>query len=179
VAADKPDGEEKIRRALRDIERDIALERERVSGSTSAQFKKYLQEEVEARGKLNWYERLCRAMGNIVRIDPGKKSREKMDEDILISGLRVTPDEVSSLVLTTMLLFFIMFLPLMIFVQSGDKYFIPIIGVAISYYFLTYPRYIATLPGLDTLRILQVLRAHRVRPEESDVGPRDRKVHQH
>ena len=136
--------QEEIRNMLRDIERNIALEREKLEGTTSAQFKRYVKEELEARGKLSWYEKLCKKSG-FIKIDLGKKMRGQMEEDILISGLRIAPDAVSSLVITTMLLFLIIFLPLMIIVQSSEKFFIPIIGLALSFYFLTYPRYVATV----------------------------------
>ncbi len=137
--------EEEIKRMLRDIERDIAMERDRMAGTTSTQFKKYVKEEVESRGNFNWYEKLCKRFGNIIRINLGQKMKQQMEEDILISGLRITPDEVSSLVLTIMLTFLVIFLPFMILIQSAEKFFIPIIGLTISFYVLTYPRYVATV----------------------------------
>ena len=144
MAAERRD-EEKIRKMLADIERDMALERERLAGTTSPQFKKYVKEEMEGRGKLSLYEKLCKITVKFIRIDLGKKMYKKMEEDILISGLRITPEEISSLVITTMFAFLVAFLPFMIFIQSTEKYFIPISGLVLSYYFLTYPRYAATV----------------------------------
>ena len=148
--------EERLRKALQDIEYDIALSREKAGSTRSFEFQRYIEEERQR--KLGLYEKLCKRLGNIIRIDLGKKMRQQMEEDILITGLRITPEQVSSLVLTTMLAFLFIFLPLMVIVQSTEKYFIPLIGLSLSYYFLTYPRYVSTVTKIrgsdESLKVL-------------------------
>lgn len=93
------------------------------------------------KGKLNWYERLTRLALRFMKIDPDERTRAELESAVDFTGLRITPQGVMSLFVTTILFFAVISITLTII---G---IIPIIGalmliafsVLVGYYFLKYP----------------------------------------
>ncbi|MFQ5647656.1 MAG: hypothetical protein ACE5FW_00280 [Candidatus Aenigmatarchaeota archaeon] len=90
---------------------------------------------------LGWYERLAKLAGGILKVSPGKDARAEIQSAISFANLRITPDDVMSLFVSSALVFAVIGL---ILALSG---FIPLIGgvlvialgMVIGYYLYRYP----------------------------------------
>ena len=124
-----------------DIKREIRRIMDEAKQFKSRDYKRFMKEERETKTQLNWFERLCKFCYRYIRIDPGKNLFKSLEKDILISGLRVTPIEVSSAVFVTTLSFFILTLPFIIIISSAEKFVFPLLVLFWAYYLLTYPNF--------------------------------------
>lgn len=90
------------------------------------------------------FERMCNFAESKVRLKAPKKTYEKLNESIMMTELRITPNGVYSL---TALLFFgtlIITLPLLL-LPLGFKYILPLTAFILAYFTYTYPSYLATV----------------------------------
>lgn len=124
-----------------DIKREIRRIMDEAKAFKSRDYKRFMEEERKTKTELNWFERLCKYCYRYIRIDPGKKLFKSLEKDILISGLRVTPTEISSAIFVTTLSFFILTLPFIILIPSAEKFVLPLLVLAWAYYLLTYPNF--------------------------------------
>jgi len=102
------------------------------------------------RRKKNWYEVLANISGSLMRISPGKETRDKLNSAIAFTGLRVTPSSVMSMFVLSTLFFTIigiLFAVLGVIPLIGGIA-LPFVGVLIGYYLIRYPMNL-----LKTMRI--------------------------
>jgi len=97
---------------------------------------------------LNWYEKLARLSEKIIVAHPDKKMREDLESAIAFTGLRVTPDSVMSLFITTVIAFVVTGVAFTLsLVLSGTLSTLlmlgglmtVVLGLLVGYYFLRYP----------------------------------------
>lgn len=99
--------------------------------------------------KQNWYEKLALKAEKFIKVSPDKRSRQDLESAIAFIGMRITPDAVMSLFITTILVFVIMamaFLLSLVIMGTLTMTLIIIgismimLGVLLGYYFFTYPK---------------------------------------
>ncbi len=91
---------------------------------------------------LTWFERLAKISGKIFSVNPpDENTRKELESSITFTGLRITPKDVMSLLVITIMFFVILSILL---VAAGLIPFMGILflsaaGVGLGYYFLKYP----------------------------------------
>jgi len=107
-----------------------------------------LFKETEKRKK-NWYEKLALRAEKFIKLSPDQKSRKDLENAIAFTGMRITPDSVMSLFISTILIFVIIamaFLLNLVIMGTLTMTLITIgiaiimLGVLLGYYFFTYPK---------------------------------------
>jgi hypothetical protein len=91
---------------------------------------------------LTWFERVARISGKILSVSPPDEStRKEIESSIAFTGLRVTPKDVMSLVVLTIMFFLILSILLVAggFIPFMGILFLSAVGVGLGYYFLKYP----------------------------------------
>ncbi len=91
--------------------------------------------------KLSWYERLCRLSAKIVTMKASGKTKTNLEQAIAFTGMKITPDNVMSLMVVT-IIFFAALTPAVIilgFIPIYLAIMVPLLGVGLAFYFLKYP----------------------------------------
>lgn len=104
----------------------------------SREFKIFKKKEEK---RLTWFEFLARGSGKILKANPDENTRKEMESSIAFTGLRVTPQEVMSLVIIDVIVFIGLAVILLFsgFIPLVGALFLAAFGVGLSYYFLKYP----------------------------------------
>jgi len=89
-----------------------------------------------------WFEKACHFSERLISITPSKSMRENLREAIITTDLNVTPTQVFSLTILSIVASFIVILPIML-VSPGLGIFIFFMPFVIGYLLLTYPSYLA------------------------------------
>jgi len=104
--------------------------------------------ESETERKLSLYERLCKISEGIIKVEPDKKTKEKIEEAIKITKMRITPEGAASLAVLFMLFVLIIslvdvFLYFILGIGLSLAYvmFFAFAGILLSYYLYNYPIY--------------------------------------
>jgi Flp pilus assembly protein TadB len=107
-----------------------------------------LFKETEKR-KPSWYERLAGAAGKFIKMSPDKNSRQDLESAIAFTGMKITPDSVMSLFVSTVLFFVIIAMAFLISMVITGLITMTIIivgigmimlGVLLGYYLFSYPK---------------------------------------
>jgi len=90
---------------------------------------------------LSWYERLARLAGSVLKMSPGEDARKELQAAISFANLRITPDDVMSLFISSALMFAVIGLILALsgFIPVMGGIMIIALGVVVGYYFYRYP----------------------------------------
>ncbi|MEE9323428.1 MAG: hypothetical protein V3U72_02685 [Candidatus Aenigmarchaeota archaeon] len=91
---------------------------------------------------LTWFERIAKISGKILSVNPPDESTKKdLESSIAFTGLRVTPKDVMSLTVLTIMFFIILSILLVAlgFIPPIGILFLAAAGVGLGYYFLKYP----------------------------------------
>jgi hypothetical protein len=91
---------------------------------------------------LTWFERIARLSGNIFSVSPpDENTKKELEGSIAFTGLRITPKDVMSLVVITIMFFVILsvFLAAAGLIPVMGILFLSAAGVGLAYYFLKYP----------------------------------------
>jgi hypothetical protein len=113
---------------------------------TSREYRLFKRQE---KRKSNWYEKLALGAEKFIKVGPDRKSREQLESAIAFTGMRITPDAVMSLFVTTILVFVIMAMAFMLSLVLTGALTMTLItigigmimlGILLGYYFFTYPR---------------------------------------
>ncbi len=113
---------------------------------TSREYRLFKKQEKK---KTNWYERFAIAAEKFIKISPDKRSRQDLENAIAFTGMKITPDSVMSLFVSTVLIFVIIamaFLLSQVVMGTLTMNLITIgiaiimLGVLLGYYFFTYPK---------------------------------------
>ncbi len=108
-----------------------------------------LFKEAESKKNPHWYERLARTAEKFIKISPDQKSKQELEAAIAFTGMRITPESVMSLFISTILLFVIIAMGILLsMVMTGMLTMTIIIaglgmivlGILIGYYLFTYPK---------------------------------------
>ncbi|UCD07612.1 MAG: hypothetical protein JSW41_01430 [Candidatus Aenigmatarchaeota archaeon] len=93
------------------------------------------------KGKLNWYERLTGIALHFMKIDPDKRTKADLENAIEFTGLRIKPEGVMSLFVTTIIFFVIISIVLAVIgiIPMIGTLLIIAFSVLLGYYFLKYP----------------------------------------
>jgi hypothetical protein len=92
--------------------------------------------------RLSWYERLARLSQKILKVSPGKSTEEQLSQQIVFTGLMITPAAVMSLFVLTIVLFVVMGAATTIaMIGTSPMYGIGIMamGFGLAYFFYKYP----------------------------------------
>ncbi|MEM3405550.1 MAG: hypothetical protein QW117_01085 [Candidatus Pacearchaeota archaeon] len=107
--------------------------------------------------ELNWFEKLCKGIGNSVKIKPSKKDYEKIKKEIEKARLDITPEQVASLSVVSLFLtfFFGTLLSILIFLLTDVfpfilLFFFLLFSIFLFYYFYTTPNRLANQRRLKT-----------------------------
>ena len=88
-----------------------------------------------------WYERLVGATSKMVKVSPGKESRQNLENAIRFSGMRITPEGVMGLFVFTIisLVLVSVLLAVLGLIQPIGIILVSAFGLLLGYYFLKYP----------------------------------------
>ncbi len=105
----------------------------------SREYKLYVKKEIE---KKSWYESLANGSTKFLKVEPDKKSKEELENAISFTGLKITPAGPMSLFVSTIVIFAILGIFLLL-LQGFKNFIMPmiliIVGVGFGYYFYKYP----------------------------------------
>jgi len=104
----------------------------------SREYKIFRQKETV---KLGWYERLCRLSAKILTMKASDGMKKDLEQAIAFTSMRITPDNVMSLMVMT-IIFFAAMTPAVIVLSIVPIYLailLPLMGVGLAYYFMKYP----------------------------------------
>lgn len=120
-------------------------EKKKKSSIVSREYRIFIEEEKEKRKK-NFYERACEVAEKILKVEPDKATKEKLEEAIRVTGLKITPSGSTSLAILFFILMILLssFIALLSFVLGlgiGLNYLLLflLISLGITYYLYTYP----------------------------------------
>ncbi len=116
----------------------------------SAEYKIFRQEEAEERERSD-YEKLCSFSGRLLAIAPGKETRIKMEASIRFTGLKVTPEGITSF--AALVTLFFLFFTVLIFILpvSGLFKFLSLaLTAGIGYFLYKYPDNMANFLRIDS-----------------------------
>ncbi len=138
-----PNIDEIFRKYGRKLEQEINTERSDV-GKFS---KEYLQFKKDMLPELSRYESWCHTLGNIIRLKVARKDEEKIQKQLDIAHLDVSPSQTITLAIVSLLLIFFVgvLISLALFIISGDFPFIFLFLILIASLFLFY--YFYSMPA--------------------------------
>jgi hypothetical protein len=125
--------------------------------SSSDYSKSYLEFKQSLSPEYTGYEKLCKSLGSIIRFNPAKKDREKIQKNIDIAHLNVTASEAAGLAIVSFILvFFLGFLFTVgywLIVKGGDFNSFPILlffliflfSIVLFFFTYNYPQRLATI----------------------------------
>lgn len=117
----------------------------------------------EEEGFIGFYIKASRFSEKIFKIKASDKMKEKLRQSLLTTELAVTPDQVMSLTILTIVLPLIVLLPLafIIYFAAGSMLFLvtlPLLPLIFAYFLYTYPNYYATVTKIrasdETVKII-------------------------
>jgi len=131
----------------------------------SKDYKTFIEEEhpEEEVGFIGFYIKACRFSEKIFKMKASDKMKEKLRQALLTTELAVTPDQVMSLTILTIVLPLIVLLPLafIIYFAAGSMLFLitlPLLPLIFAYFLYTYPNYYATVTKIrasdETVKII-------------------------
>ncbi|MBL7206630.1 MAG: hypothetical protein ISS36_03460 [Candidatus Aenigmarchaeota archaeon] len=117
---------------------DVYLPEQRMPEIRGREYKLYMKSEER---KLSWYEKLAKLASKFIKMNPDQSTNENLGKAISFADLRITPTDVMSLFVSTIVLFII------VGVVTGVTGVVPLmagvliaaLGLGIGYYFLKYP----------------------------------------
>lgn len=116
----------------------------------SQDYIEFLIAEKKAREPKSWYEKLCRSFGKIGLKAP-KSIRQKLEEDTIFSMLNVSPDDVFSATIVTLLFFGGIAIALSFLTTgTGKMIFLFSVPLATAYYIYSYPNFKAQVLKVQT-----------------------------
>ncbi len=106
--------------------------------STSREYRIFQQVE---RAKLSWYERIVGASGQVIKLTPEQKSREKLENAIAFTGLRVEPAAVMGSVVLALVMCVILGVLLIVLggVPPIGGLIVAALGAPAGYFLYKYP----------------------------------------
>jgi len=125
----------------------------------SREYKTFLREErpEEEQGFNAFFIKYCRYAGNLLKFKAPAKTAEKMNEALKITELEVTPDQVISLTLLSLIVSFAAILPFIIFLPQASLFLI-FMPPLLAYLFYTYPTYLAAVTKIkasdETVKVI-------------------------
>ncbi|MBU0898259.1 MAG: hypothetical protein KKB03_01615 [Nanoarchaeota archaeon] len=112
----------------------------------SKEYRLYMRQHRKPYG---WYEKLAHLSGKFLKIDPGKKEKERLESAIMFTGLRVKAEEVMSLFIMNIVFFALISVSVLTsaYLVAGQITMINLIammgiimlGALVGYYFYRYP----------------------------------------
>jgi len=125
----------------------------------SHDYKTFLKEErpEEEKGFDTFFIKACRYSYNTLKFKAPPKTAEKMADALKITELEVTPDQVMSLTIFSLIVSFALIIPFIIFLPQVSLFmiFIPLI---LAYLFYTYPTYLAAVTKIkasdETVKVI-------------------------
>ncbi len=105
------------------------------------EYRIFQEEEAERRKVDTFYEKLCRFAGKILRINPDKNTRKKLEESIDFTDMAISPSGSMSLAILSFTIFFLMVAPLAIFglISITVTLFLLLAVPLLSIFLLYYP----------------------------------------
>lgn len=147
---------------------DVKLPEYTIPEIKGREYRLYMKSEKK---KLGWYEILAKSASKLIKVDPDEATREDLENAIKFTELKITPTDVFSLFVTTIVLFIIFGVvmgvtgatPLMMSILVAA------LGFGFGYYFLKYPKNLVKKRRIEAsseivLAILYMVVSMRISP---------------
>ncbi len=142
---EKKEREEKIKEREREMilrtyaKRTIPSAARKIPTITTREYRIFRRKE---KRKKTWYETLVNISENFVRISPGKKMEEDIKRVIAFTDMKITPEGVMGLLVTTIMFFAVIGIVAIItgIVPAIGGLMVIVLGALIGYYLIQYPK---------------------------------------
>ncbi|MEM7827087.1 MAG: hypothetical protein QXQ40_02595 [Candidatus Aenigmatarchaeota archaeon] len=120
-------------------------------------YKEFEIEEIEKKDFKYWFEKGCQFSSRLIKINPPKSVEERLNNAIMSSGLRTTPAGVFSFTILSIIILFIILIPIALILKTIGIFamFIPFI---FGYFIYSYPPYLADVTKIracdETVKVI-------------------------
>jgi len=125
----------------------------------SREYQTFLQESnpEEEKGFTQWFRNACKFSYKTLKLKAPMNMADKLNQQLLVTELDVTPDQVFSLTLLTAILGLAVTMPFLL-IKDTATIFLPILPLVFAYMFFTYPSYLSAVTKIkasdETVKVI-------------------------